>query len=117
MSRAGRDERPLGSKSSLRSLVADDNRNAAESLAAVLRLGGHEVHTAHHGLPAVEAAGRVRPEVAVLDIGMTGFHGYEAARRIRSERWGKGVVLVALTGRGQEDDRRLSKEAGSDHHL
>jgi CheY-like chemotaxis protein/anti-sigma regulatory factor (Ser/Thr protein kinase) len=100
-----------------RILVADDNRDAADSLAEMLRLGGHEVHAAHDGLEAVEAAGWFRPEVAVLDIGMPRLNGYEAARRIREQPWGRAMTLVALTGWGQEEDRRRAAEAGFDHHL
>jgi PAS domain S-box-containing protein len=100
-----------------RVLVTDDNRDAADSLAVMLRLGGHEVHTAYDGHAAVEAAARLRPDVAVLDIGMPGMTGYEVARRIRSEPWGRAVVLVALTGWGQEEDKRRATEAGFDRHL
>jgi CheY-like chemotaxis protein len=100
-----------------RLLVVDDNRDAAESLATLLNLGGHEVHLAYDGLEAVEASERVRPDVVLLDIGMPKLNGYEAARRIREQPWGKSIVLVAVTGWGQEDDRRKSSEAGFDAHL
>jgi PAS domain S-box-containing protein len=100
-----------------RILVADDNRDAADSLAEMLRLFGHEVHTAHDGVSAVEAVGRVRPDVAILDIGMPGLNGYAACRRIREQPWGRAMTLVALTGWGQEEDRRRAAEAGFDHHL
>jgi CheY-like chemotaxis protein len=83
----------------------------------MLRLFGHEVHAVHDGQEAVEAAGWFRPEVAVLDIGMPRLNGYEAARRIREQPWGRSATLVALTGWGQEDDRRRAAEAGFDHHL
>jgi PAS domain S-box-containing protein len=109
-------ERP-GASLGRRVLVADDNRDAADSLATMLRLAGHEVHAAHDGQEAVEAAAWFRPEVALLDIGMPRLNGYEAARRIRELPWGKGVVLVAVTGWGQEEDRRRAREAGFDHHL
>jgi signal transduction histidine kinase len=100
-----------------RILVADDNRDALESLATLLQINGHEVHTASDGAIAIELAARLRPEVALLDLGMPKCDGYEVARRIRSEAWGKNTVLVALTGWGQDEDRRRSREAGFDSHL
>jgi PAS domain S-box-containing protein len=99
-----------------RILVVDDNQDAAESLAVLLRMIGHEVHTAHDGLAAVEKAAALRPNAVLLDIGLPKLNGYEAARRIRKER-GAGVKLIALTGWGQEADRRQSREVGFDHHL
>ncbi|HEX8784015.1 MAG TPA: response regulator [Steroidobacteraceae bacterium] len=102
---------------SRRILVADDNADALESLAAVLRLRGHEVYSAPNGAIALETAVRHMPEVALLDIGMPLLDGYEVARRIRAQEWGKAVTLVALTGWGQESDRRRSQEAGFDTHL
>ena len=75
------------------------------------------MHTAHDGLAAVEAAATFQPDVALLDIGMPKLNGHEAARRIREQPWGKAMVLIALTGWGQEDDRRRSREAGFDGHL
>jgi CheY-like chemotaxis protein len=100
-----------------RILVADDLRDSADSLALVLRLAGHEVQTAHDGLEAVQAAAAFRPEVALLDIGMPKMNGYEAARHIRQQPWGKRTVLIAVTGWGQEEDKRRATEAGFDHHL
>ena len=100
-----------------RILVVDDNRDAAESLAMLLKLSGHEVHTAHDGLEAVEAAAKFQPDVILLDIGLPRLNGYEAARRIREQQRDKGLMLVALTGWGQEEDRRRSEEAGFDAHL
>jgi signal transduction histidine kinase len=102
---------------SRRILLADDNADALESLAAVLRLRGHEVFSAPNGAVALETAVRHMPEVALLDIGMPLLDGYEVARRIRLQTWGKAVTLVALTGWGQEADRRRSQEAGFDTHL
>ena len=102
---------------SRRILVADDNADALESLATVLRLRGHEVYSAPNGAIALETAVRHMPEVALLDIGMPLIDGYEVARRIRAQEWGKAVTLVALTGWGQESDRRRSREAGFDTHL
>jgi CheY-like chemotaxis protein len=100
-----------------RILLADDNVDALESLATVLRLRGHEVYSAPNGAIALETAARHMPEVALLDIGMPLVDGYEVARRIRAQEWGKSVTLVALTGWGQESDRRRSREAGFDTHL
>jgi signal transduction histidine kinase len=100
-----------------RILVADDNSDALESLATLLELGGHEVFSAANGALALEAAERNLPEVALLDIGMPKLDGYEVARRIRAQPWGRGITLVALTGWGQDSDRRRSGEAGFDSHL
>ena len=100
-----------------RILVADDNSDALESLAMLLELGGHEVYTASNGVLALESAERHQPDVALLDIGMPKLDGYEVARRIRSQPWGRSITLVALTGWGQESDRRRSGEAGFDSHL
>jgi len=100
-----------------RILVADDNADALETLATVLELGGHEVFSAANGSLALESAERHLPEVALLDIGMPLLDGYEVARRIRAQAWGKRITLVALTGWGQESDRRRSQEAGFDSHL
>jgi signal transduction histidine kinase len=100
-----------------RVLLADDNEDALESLAMLLSLAGHEVHQARDGLQALELAASCRPEIAVLDIGMPGTDGYEVARRIRGAPWGRDIALVALTGWGQESDRRRAEEAGFDLHL
>jgi len=102
---------------SRRVLVVDDNVDAAESLAMVLRLEGHDVEVAHSG-PSALAAARIRPpEWVLLDIGMPGMDGYEVARTLRVEPGLENVTLVALTGWGQEEDRQRSKQAGFDHHL
>ncbi|QDT15017.1 PAS domain S-box protein [Alienimonas californiensis] len=100
-----------------RVLVVDDNKAAARMLGRVLGMLGHEVHLAHDGVEAIEAAGAVRPDLALMDLGMPNLNGYEAARRIRDEPWGAEMVLVALTGWGQEEDRRRTREAGFDRHL
>jgi signal transduction histidine kinase len=105
-----------GAETRRRILLVDDNQDALMSLANLLGLDGHEVRTATNGLQALEAAPQFLPEVAVLDIGMPGLDGYEVARRIRAEHWGRSIVLVALTGWGQESDRRRSREAGFDSH-
>ena len=100
-----------------RILVADDNRDAAESMSTVLRLMGNEVRTVHDGLQAVEEAAAFRPDMVLLDIGMPRLNGYDAARRIRAERWGKSIMVVAMTGWGQEEDKRRASEAGFDRHF
>jgi len=100
-----------------RILVVDDEWDSAELLAELLRLDGHEVHTAHDGVQAVEAAERLRPDVVLLDIGMPRLNGCEACRRIRKQPWGRDMTLIALTGWEQERDRQRTKEAGFDHHL
>jgi CheY-like chemotaxis protein len=100
-----------------RILVVDDNEDSATSLAELLTLTGHETEVAYDGLEAVEAAARFRPDVVLLDIGLPKLNGYEAAQRIREQPWGKGMLLVALTGWGQDEDRQKSKDAGFDLHL
>jgi CheY-like chemotaxis protein len=100
-----------------RILVADDLRDSVDSLAMMLRLAGHDIQTAHDGLEAVQAAATFRPDAVLLDIGMPKMNGYEAARYIRQQSWGKSMILVALTGWGQEEDKRRAFEAGFDHHL
>jgi CheY-like chemotaxis protein len=98
-------------------LIADDNQDALESLALMLRMEGHEVTCASDGEEALALAGQKKPEIVVLDVGMPKLDGCEVARRIRAEDWGRGAILVALTGWGQEVDRRRSREAGFDMHL
>ena len=100
-----------------RVLVVDDNHDAADSLARMLRIMGHSVHVAYDGEQGVQAAGEVLPELVILDIGMPKLNGYEAAQRIRDEAWGRQMVLVALTGWGREEDRRASNGAGFNFHL
>ena len=98
-------------------LVADDNRDAAESLGLLLEMSGHELTLAFDGRAAFDAAARVRPDVALLDIGMPGLTGYELAAALRAEDWGQRIRLIALSGWGQESDKRRAFEAGFDHHL
>jgi len=100
-----------------RILVADDNLDSADSLSMMLEMLGHEVSSAHDGLEALETAKRSKPELIFMDLGMPRMSGYDAARLIRSAPECDGVVLVALTGWGQEEDRRRSFEAGFDHHI
>jgi len=99
-----------------RILVADDNRDAADSLQKLLSLSGHDVRVAYDGVEAMRVAGEFSPRVAILDIGMPGVNGYDVARALRGAR-GDDVALVALTGWGQEHDRARALEAGFDHHL
>ena len=98
-------------------LIVDDNQDSAMSLAKLLTLTGYETRTAYDGLAALEAAATFRPDVLLLDIGLPKLNGYEAARKIREEPWGKEMILVALTGWGQEEARRESKDAGFNGHL
>ena len=100
-----------------RILIADDNRDAAESMSMVLRLMGNEVRTVHDGVQAIEEAAAFRPDVLLLDIGMPRMNGYDVARRVREQRWGSEMILVALTGWGQDDDKRRAIEAGFDQHF
>jgi CheY-like chemotaxis protein len=100
-----------------RILVVDDNVDAALTLAELLTLEGHETHVAHDGPAAVDAARRLSPDVAILDIGLPGFDGFEVARRLRADPALSGVLLVALSGWVQPDDRARSRKAGFDHHL
>jgi len=100
-----------------RILIADDNADALESLAALLSLNGHQVLRAADGEAALRVAEGFKPEVALLDIGMPGVDGYEVARRIRTLEGGREIMLVALTGWGQESDRKRAQEAGFDAHL
>ena len=100
-----------------RILVVDDNLDSAESMAMMLQLSGHDVAMAHDGLEAVKLAQEFQPDVALLDLGMPKLDGYEAARAIRRQPWGQGMMLVALTGWGQAEDKRRSREAGFDAHL
>ncbi len=102
---------------SRRVLIADDNHDGAETLGMVLETLGHEIHLAYSGAEALEVAARCRPEIGILDIGMPDLSGYEVARRIRHEAWGAQITLIALTGWGQENDKRLAYAAGFDHHL
>jgi CheY-like chemotaxis protein len=111
--------RPLlnGRSTHKRILLADDNRDAAESLAIILRLEGHEVELAHDGAAALDAFAARRPDVALLDIGMPRSSGYEVAREIRARPGGGEVLLIAITGWAQDADKARSRAAGFDHHL
>jgi PAS domain S-box-containing protein len=100
-----------------RILVADDNKDAADALAMLLEIAGHEVRVAHNGRAALTLAQTFRPEVGLVDIGMPELSGYEVARALRHEQWGSDIYLIALTGWGQEGDRQQALEAGFDCHL
>lgn len=100
-----------------RILVVDDNCDSAMSLGMMLNLMGNETHLEHDGLAAVEAAEKFRPDMILLDIGLPKLNGYDACRLIRQRPWSRQIVIIALTGWGQEEDRRRSQDAGFDHHL
>jgi PAS domain S-box-containing protein len=100
-----------------RILVVDDNETAAEVLAMLLKALGNDVRTAFDGLTAIDLAEQFLPDIVLLDIGMPKLNGYETAQRIRQQSWGKDMVLAALTGWGQDEDRRRTQEAGFDHHF
>ena len=112
-SRAGLPSSPSGN----RLLVVDDNQDAASSLAMLLRLEGHEVRVAFSGMAALEMTKAYSPDAIFLDIGMPGMDGYDVARRMRQQDGLENVVLVALTGWGQQEDRRRTAEAGFNYHL
>ncbi len=98
-------------------LVVDDNRDAAESLSMLLSITGHEIAMAHDGGAAFELAGRERPDVVLLDLGLPTLSGYEVCKRIRQQPWGREMFVIALTGWGQDEDRQKTREAGFDGHL
>src|SRR5262249_24443228 len=100
-----------------RILIVDDSADAAESLAILLDMSGHDVNVAHSGPAALEVAAAHKPEGCVLDIGLPGMDGYQVARKLRKQPGMKEALLVALTGYGQDEDRRLAQEAGFDYHL
>jgi PAS domain S-box-containing protein len=109
--------KPIAERPRLRILLADDNRDAAESLAALLEIDGHEVVVVHDGPAAIEAFLEIRPQLALLDIGMPGLNGYEVAKKIRQSHRDSATKLVAITGWGQDDDKTRAIEAGFDYHL
>ena len=115
--KTGDDTEEATPSSTLRLLVVDDNRDAADSLAEVLKLMGNNVRTAYDGQEAVQAAGEFRPRVVLCDIGLPKLNGYEVCRRIREQPWGTNMLLIAVTGWGQDNDKRQSKEAGFDRHM
>jgi len=111
--------KPVATTSTLRRriLIADDNRDSAETLAALLRMEGHEVTSVHDGPVALSAFSEIKPDVALLDIGMPGLTGYEVARRMRQSTSGASLTLIAITGWGQDIDKERAYAAGFDHHL
>jgi len=100
-----------------RILIVDDNKDSADSLAMLLEITGNKTYMAHDGVEAVEAIEKHRPEIVLLDIGLPKLDGHEVCRRVREQPWGKDIVVIALTGWGQDDDRRKSEEAGFNGHL
>jgi CheY-like chemotaxis protein len=100
-----------------RILVVDDNCDSANTLAMMLTLTGNEVRTVHDGIEAIEAAAEFRPKAILMDLGMPKLNGYDATQHIREQSWGRDMIIIALTGWGQEADRAQSKKAGCDGHL
>ena len=100
-----------------RIVIVDDNRDSADSLATLLQITGNETYLAHDGIEAIEVIEKHRPEVVLLDIGLPKLNGHEVCRRVRRQPWGKDIVMIALTGWGQDEDRRQSEEAGFNGHL
>jgi PAS domain S-box-containing protein len=110
-------QKPEPQQKRRRLMVIDDNKDAAESMSMLFELWGHEVICTYDGRAALEAAAKYRPEAVFLDIGLPGMDGYEIAERLRELPEAGRAVLVAITGYGQDEDRRRSREAGIDHHL
>ncbi len=110
-------EKSAVTKSSLRIQIVDDNRDAADSLAMMLKIMGNETRTAYDGQEGVELAAEFKPDVLLFDIGLPKLNGYEACRLIRQQPWGAKIVVIAVTGWGQEEDRQRSHDAGFDHHM
>jgi PAS domain S-box-containing protein len=100
-----------------RILIVDDNRDSADSLAMLMEITGNKTYLAHDGVEAIKAVEKYRPEVVLLDIGLPELDGYEVCRRVRAQPWGKDIIVIALTGWGQDEDRRKSEEAGFNGHL
>jgi CheY-like chemotaxis protein len=98
-------------------MIADDNRDAADSLGMLLELAGHDVKVAHSGSAALAWGGSFRPDVVILDIGMPDMSGYDVVRSARQESWGKSAYFIALTGWGQAADKERAAAAGFDRHL
>ncbi len=111
------DAAPSHPARSMRILIADDHRDSANSMALLMRMGGHEVAVAYDGEEAVKMAEDAPPDVVLLDIGMPRLNGYEVAQRLRTQPRGRELVLIATTGWGQEEDRRRSARSGFDAHL
>ncbi len=114
---APRSDTAAESSTQRRVLIVDDNHDSADSLAMLFKITGNKTFVAHDGVEALEAIDEHRPEVVLLDIGLPKLDGHEVCRRVREKPWGKDIVIVALTGWGQEDDRRKSEQAGFNGHL
>jgi DNA-binding response OmpR family regulator len=108
---------PVAAVRSLRVLIVDDNRDAAESLAMAMRRWKHQVRVVHNGNDAIALASTFRPEVLLLDIGLPGKNGFEVAQEVRASESGAKSTIVAITGYGSSDDRTRSRSAGIDQHL
>jgi CheY-like chemotaxis protein len=114
---AAGDSSPTVRHTRLRVLVVDDHEDGATSMCRLLRVLGYEARQASDGLAGVEVAAEFRPNAVLLDIGMPKLNGYDVARRLRAEPWGKKILIVAVTGWGQESDKQRAMESGFDHHL
>ena len=114
---AGPAQHPVTPGGARRVLLVDDNPDSVESLALLLALSGHETETAYDGFEAVRIATAWRPDVVLLDIGLPGMSGYEVCRAIRAEAWGQDIPVIAITGWGHDDARRLTSDAGFTAHL
>jgi PAS domain S-box-containing protein len=114
---AVRPDKPLMAGQVRRVLIVDDVKDNADSLALLLQALGHEVHAIYDGAGAVELASALHPDAVLLDLGMPGMDGYQVCRHLRRQPWGKSMLIVALTGWGQENDRARTEAAGFDHHL
>jgi CheY-like chemotaxis protein len=108
---------PQQASGGLTIVIADDNRDSADSLKMLLELDGHTIHVANDGQEALDLVEQIRPRLALLDIGMPRLNGYEVATKIRQKPWGREVRLVAFTGWGQSQDRERALSAGFDKHL
>src|SRR5581483_7095555 len=109
--------RAAANEKASRVLIVDDNVDTARGMARLLRLLGHDTRTAHDGSSAIDSARERRPEFVLLDIGLPGMDGYEVATRLRQEESCRDAVIIAVSGYGQDEDRRRSSAAGFDHHL
>lgn len=114
---AAESDKRIHSPAHNRILIVDDNRDSALSLAEILGLSGNETFVAHDGEEALLAADRHRPGVILLDIGLPKLNGFNVCKRLREKPWAEKIMIIALTGWGQDQDRRKSAEAGFDNHL
>jgi CheY-like chemotaxis protein len=105
------------SETARRILVVDDNQDSADAVALILQLDGHDVKTVYSGVDALDLVEQFKPHAVLLDIGMPQLNGYQVAQRLRTQAWGKNVLLIAQTGWGQEEDIRQCREAGFNHHV